>query len=593
MHRFRLPKQLASGALAAALALTPAMAFTDTEAHWAADAINKWSQQYGVLQGYEDGSFRPDASITRGAFAGILDRFLRFQEISGSETFSDTAGTYWESSILKLNAAGVYLGNGGLALPGDTITRQQAMSMVARAFHVEASVLDLGYEDEAQIAQYARPYIAEMTARGWLNDVKENRFRPTDPLTRAELVNLLNNMIQVLVQETETYSSDVDGSLLINAPGGASLADMTIHGDLILAPGVTGDVKLTNVTIEGGIRNFSSVTPMISTPPASGQDPDGSTEPGDPTPPAESDPPADPNPPSDPGIVVVPITPADPEKPVNPENPDTPGTPGIQPSDIYTPGATTGEFVQYGGKKVPVYAGVQPSRLKQGDFQWNGNRLEYVGGDFRTRFGIDVSAYQNRASKNETIDWQAVAADGVEFVMVRIGLRGTSTGKVNEDAFYRQNIQGAMNAGIETGVYFFAQAITVEEAIEEAEFVIEHLRDLNINGPVAYDWEISSKYRVNDTSPEMATACAVAFCRRIAEAGYTPMIYQGSQVGYLKYDQAAVSQYLTWFPEYKSASSEKLYPTFYYQMNYWQFSSKCSVAGIGGNVDANIQFIPW
>ena len=568
MHPFRLPKQLASGALAAALALTPAMAFTDTGDHWAQSAIDKWSQQYGVLQGYEDGTFRPDESITRGAFAGILDRFLRFQAISSSTTFSDTAGTYWESSILKLNAAGVYLGNDGKALPGDNITRQQGMAMVARAFHVDASVLNLPYTDEAQIAQYARPYIAEMTARGWISDVKDGAFRPMDPLTRGELVNLLNNMIQVLVQKTETYSSDVDGNLLINAANGAALEKMTIHGDLILAPGVTGDV-----VVEGGIRNFSNVTPKVA-------DSSAQTPVQDPS--------------QDPGIVVVPVTPAEPD-PVTPVPPETPDTPtAIQPSQIYTPGATNGLYADYYGQKIPVYAGVQPTKLKQGDFVWQGDRLVYVGSDFRTRFGIDVSAYQNRASTNETIDWQAVANDGVEFAMVRIGLRGTSTGKVSEDAFYRQNIQGAMDAGIETGVYFFAQAITVEEALEEADFVIEHLRDLRINGPVAYDWEMSdNKYRVYGTPPEMATACAIAFCQRIAEAGYTPMIYQGSYVGYIKYDQAAVSQYLTWFPEYKTTSSQNLFPTFYYQMNYWQFSSNCSIAGIGGRVDADIQFIPW
>lgn len=570
MRRFRLPKQLVSGALAAALALTPAMAFTDTEDHWAKDAIDKWSQQYGVLQGYDDGTFRPDQSITRGAFAGILDRFLRFQAISGSGTFSDTAGTYWESSILKLNAAGVYLGNDGKALPGDTITRQQGMAMVARAFHIDASILDLPYTDEAQIAQYARPYIAEMTVRGWLDDVKNSAFRPTDPLTRAELVNLLNHMVAVLVQETQTYAEDVDGNLLINAAGGAALENMTIRGDLILAPGVAGAVTLTDVTIEGSTRNFSSVTPQIIDTTAPGHNPD------------------------DPGIVVVPVTPANPENPTNPVAPVTPPTSGIQPSEIYTPGATTGQFTDYYGKKIPIYAGVQPNQFQQGDFQWNGNRLAYTGNAFRTRFGIDVSAYQNRASQNETIDWQAVANDGVEFAMVRIGLRGTSTGKISEDAFYRQNIQGAMDAGIDTGVYFFAQAITVEEALEEADFVIEHLRDQRISGPVAYDWEMNdNKYRVYGTAPEMATACAIAFCRRIADAGYTPMIYQGSYVGYNKYDQAAVSQYLTWYPEYKSDSSEKLYPTFYYQMNYWQFSSSCTVAGIGGRVDANLQFIPW
>ena len=127
---------------------------------------------------------------------------------------------------------------------------------------------------------------------------------------------------------------------------------------------------------------------------------------------------------------------------------------------------------------------------------------------------------------------------------------------------------------------------------EEADFVIDLLRNHEINGPVAYDWEMhDSSYRVYGTSPEMATACAIAFCKRIQEAGYTPMIYAGTYVSYVKYDQGAIAPYLCWYPEYKSDSSEKLCPTLYYQPDYWQFSSKCSVAGIGGNVDANIQFI--
>ena len=180
--------------------------------------------------------------------------------------------------------------------------------------------------------------------------------------------------------------------------------------------------------------------------------------------------------------------------------------------------------------------------------------------------------------------------------MVRIGLRGYSTGGLNADAFYQQNIEGAMAAGIETGVYFFAQAITVEEAIEEAEFVLDLLEGHEINGPVAYDWEMhDSTYRVYGTTPEMATACAIAFCRRIEEAGYDAMVYAGQYVSYIKYDQGALAPYLSWYPEYKSTSSTSLYPTLYYQMDYWQFSSSCPIAGIGDGtttkVDANIQFI--
>ena len=511
MKRNRLLGWLTAGALSVGLIWTPAAAFTDTAGHWAEPAINKWSQEYGIIQGYEDGTFRPDNSITRGAFAGILDRFMQFQSVSPAGTFSDLTGSYWEEQILKLNAAGVYLGNNGKALASDSITRQQAVAMIARAFDITTSTTALPYTDADQISEYAIPAVAEMTARGWLNDSTDGRFRPTDPITRAEIVHIFGNMIQTLIQTPGTYSQDVNGTLMISSAEGATLDHMTISGDLILAPGVVGIVTLNNVTIGGTLRNFSQVEPTITD-----------------------------------------TTPT--EKPTDP-SPNEPNTGGMLPSEVYTPGTTTGQTLSYGGQQIPIY--------------------------------------QNRASENQTIDWEAVKADGVDFAMVRIGLRGYSTGGISADAFYAQNIEGAMAAGIETGVYFFAQAITVEEAIEEADFVISLLRDHEINGPVAYDWEMhDSTYRVYGTTPEMATACAIAFCQRIAEAGYTPMIYAGQYVSYIKYDQGAIAPYLCWYPEYKTTSSEKLYPSFYYQMDYWQFSSSCTVDGIGGRVDGNIQFIP-
>ena len=557
MKYFRLQKKLLGAALAGTIALSPASAaFTDTAGHWAESAIDKWSQEYSLIQGYEDGSFQPDASITRGAFAGILDRFMRFQNASSPETFSDTAGTYWEEAILKLHAAGVYLGSEGKALAGASITRQQAVTMLARAFQLEPTTTTLPYIDAESVSEYAQGPVAEMALRGYLTDCQDGLFRPFDPITRAEFLNILNNMIQVLVQETAVYQQSVEGTMMLNAPEGAYLENMTITGDLILAPGVGGAVTLSNVTVNGQIRNFSAIEPAILSLPAE----------------------------TDPGIIVA------------PGEGETPVVPGIQPSEIYTPGETTGGTITYDNRQFPIYAAAEASRLGEGDFIWNedGTRLNYVGGRFRTRFGIDVSAYQNRASENKTIDWQAVAADGVDFAMVRIGLRGYTTGGLNEDAYYRENIQGAMNAGIETGVYFFAQAITVEEAIEEAEFVIGLLQGYDINGPVAYDWEMNnSSYRVYGTSPEMATACAIAFCQRIQEAGYTPMIYAGNYVGYVKYDQGAIAPYLKWYPEYKQDTSEKLYPTFYYQMDYWQFTDSCVIDGIGGRVDANLQFIPY
>ena len=543
MIRNKIFKWLTCGALAAGLMGTAAGAFVDTNGHWAEQAISKWSEEYSIIQGYEDGTFRPDNSITRGAFAGIMDRFLQFREVAPAGTFSDLTGNYWEDAILKLNAAGIYLGNNGKALPTDTITRQQAVTMIARAFHIEAETTSLHYTDADKIAEYARPAVAEMTARGFVNDSMDGSFRPSDPITRAEIVNILSNMIQVLLKDGESHTGDVFGSLMVSSPEGAVISDGLIMGDLILAPGVQGDVILERVDIEGEIRNFSDVEPtMVKNLPEKDEEPD---------------------------------------------------EPAKLPEEVYTPGKTTNKSFLYDGKEIPVYKGVEKSRLYEGDFYWEGDRLEYIGSEFDTRFGIDVSAYQNRASEDETIDWEAVADDGVDFAMVRIGLRGTSTGVIHADSFYKENIEGAMDAGIETGVYFFAQAITVEEAIEEAEFVLELLEDVEIDGPVAYDWEMhDSTYRVYGTSPEMATACAVAFCQRIEEEGYDAMVYAGQYVSYLKYDQGAIEPFLSWYPEYKSEKSESLTPAFYYQMDYWQFSSNCEIDGIGGRVDGNIQFIP-
>ncbi len=532
---------LALAVTAGSLALPALAAFTDTAGHWAETAITKWSEEYSIIGGYDDGTFRPDNSITRGAFAGILDRFLKFQTASPAGTFSDLAGNYWEDAILKLHASGVYLGNNGAALAGDTITRQQAVAMIGRAFDITGETTTVHYLDAERVSGYALPYLAEMSARGYITDSSDGYFRPTDAITRAEIVTILDNMIEALVQTNVTYSRDVEGTVMVNSAEGAALRDMTIAGDLIVAPGVSGPVTLENVTVQGAVRNFS-------------------------------------------GAEILDLT-------NRPQKPET-----IQPSDVYTPSETTGEYLTYSNQQIPVYAGVERNRFAQGDFEWDPDhpgRLIYTGRDYRTRFGIDVSAYQNRASANNTIDWEAAKADGVEFAMVRIGLRGYGSGSIMEDAFYAQNIDGAMAAGIETGVYFFAQAITVEEAIEEADFVINLLKNHEIDGPVAYDWEMhDSSYRVYGTSPEMATACAIAFCQRIEEAGYDAMVYAGQYVSYIKYDQGALEPYLSWYPEYKSASSELLYPTLYYQMDYWQYSSSCTVAGIGGNVDVNLQFIP-
>ena len=529
--------------LGAALMLTPALAFSDTADHWAKGSITKWSEEYAILRGNEDGTFRPDEPITRGAFAGILDRFFHFPNVSPADTFSDLKGNYWEEAVLKLHAAGVYLGSDGKALADEPITRAQAVTMLTRAFQITTESMTLPFGDAGEIPDYARPAVAAMNVLGYVGGDPEGNFNPGSSITRAEFVTILDRMVRVLLPDEGEYTEDMEGNVMLSAEDGALFTGLHIGGDLIIAPGVSGAVVLTDVTLDGEIRNFSENDPVIITTPPELPEPDWMEKDGP-----------------------------------------------ILPEDVYTPTEPTGETIRFQYWRVPVYEQREHTRLEEGDFEWDDDRLVYTGRKFDTRFGIDVAAYQNRATEGG-IDWDAVREDGVDFVMVRAGFRGTETGSLNADLYYGENIDGAMDAGLETGVYFFSQAISVEEAIEEAEYVIELLEDHEIDGPVAYDWEMhDSSYRVFGTSQKMATACAIAFCERIAREGYTPMIYASGYVNYMKYDQGAIADYLSWYPEYKSEESEKLYPDFIYQMDYWQFSSKCTVDGIGGYVDGNLHF---
>ena len=271
---------------------------------------------------------------------------------------------------------------------------------------------------------------------------------------------------------------------------------------------------------------------------------------------------------------------------------DNPSSP-LLPSDIYLPSPTTGETFQYQGDPLPIYADVELRQVQPGDFAWEGDRLRYIGSQYNALFGVDVSSYNNGDHADGLLDWAAAKEDGVEFVIVRIGFRGTSAGQLNEDAYFAVNIDGAMAEGIRTGVYFFSQAVTVEEAIEEADFVIEHLQEHPIDGPVCFDWERDdSSYRVYRVPADMATACAVAFCRRIAMAGYTPVVYESRDTGYKKYDQGALAPYLSWYSKYLDKGSRNPCPDFYYHTDLWQFSKRCAVAGIGKRVDGNLWLLP-
>ena len=227
------------------------------------------------------------------------------------------------------------------------------------------------------------------------------------------------------------------------------------------------------------------------------------------------------------------------------------------------------------------------------DFVWEGDRLKYTGDEYDVRFGIDISAYQTEDRRDHKIDWEAAKADGVEFAIIRVAIRGTSEGALWIDDYFGQNIDGAMAAGLQTGVYVFSQAITEEEAIEEADLVTACLKSHPINGPVCYDWEVENRtYRTYRVSGKVATACALAFCQRVEEAGYTPMIYTSHEIADLRYDWDTLSAYRLWYPWYMSKGDRVTNGRFYPHMVIWQFSKRCEVDGVGKKVDGNLWFRP-
>lgn len=207
-------------------------------------------------------------------------------------------------------------------------------------------------------------------------------------------------------------------------------------------------------------------------------------------------------------------------------------------------------------------------------------RVTYEKNGVQAKAGIDVSTHQ------KDIDWQAVAADGVEFAILRLGLRGYTEGGLFLDETFAQNLQGALDAGLEVGVYFFSQAVTPQEAEEEADYVLDILDGQELTFPVAFDWESipGDEARTDGLDGETLTRCAAAFCRRVEAAGYRPAVYFNQTQGYLRYDLRELTDFELWLAEYDAV------PDFYYHFDLWQYAHTGRVDGIRGDVDLDLAF---
>ena len=226
--------------------------------------------------------------------------------------------------------------------------------------------------------------------------------------------------------------------------------------------------------------------------------------------------------------------------------------------------------------------GVEANTIKKADIAWDGSVPSYISDEYDVLRGIDVSEHQNE------IDWKKVAADGIDFAFIRCGYRGNSKGALVEDKYFRDNMQGALDAGLKVGVYFYSQAINVQEAIEEADYVLSLIRSYDVTMPVAFDWENeSTEWRTAGLRTDVLSDCAVAFCETVKQSGYTPAIYFYRRTGYYGLDLTRMTDYVAWF-----ALPESPFPNFYYKVDIWQYSWTESIDGIEGGTDMNLMFLP-
>ncbi len=240
---------LLAGAMVTSSTTAWAGNYKDIGGHWAENAIATWTER-NVLNGYNE-MFRPDDTITRGEMAVILDRMMYYTE-KQQNTFTDLDQAFYTDPILKAAKAGILLQSNALIQPKQTMTKQEAIVMFAKALGISPIEGNTDFEDDAQIADWAKGYIVAMKQYGYITSDDE-AFHPDELISRAEVATLLSTSVGDVVTESKTEVSSNGKNVIINTPD-ITLQNTVIDKDLILSEGVgEGDITLENVTVKGAL----------------------------------------------------------------------------------------------------------------------------------------------------------------------------------------------------------------------------------------------------------------------------------------------------------------------------------------------------
>lgn len=208
------------------------------------------------------------------------------------------------------------------------------------------------------------------------------------------------------------------------------------------------------------------------------------------------------------------------------------------------------------------------------------NFLNYNYNGIKAKRGIDVSVHQGE------IDWASVKKSGVEFAYIRLGFSSYADGKIYMDDYFEKNVEEAQENGIDVGVYFFSQAVTTEEAVKEAKYVLSNIKGRNVSLPIGFDMEpVTENDRIKALTVEQKTEVADAFGCIMKKHGRETLIYGNPDWIANNIDLTLLTDYEIWLAHYTSMSS------FEYDYAMWQYSSTGRVDGINTNVDLNIMFV--
>ncbi|MEE0109844.1 MAG: glycoside hydrolase family 25 protein [Oscillospiraceae bacterium] len=221
-----------------------------------------------------------------------------------------------------------------------------------------------------------------------------------------------------------------------------------------------------------------------------------------------------------------------------------------------------------------------PNPYDRYDFQYNRKNYLLLQ-NLPSSAGVDVSAYQG------DIDWKAVKNSGIEFAIIRLGYRGYESGKLVEDTYAKKNLEGAREAGLKVGAYFFSQALTVKEVDEEIKFMLGILGETYLDMPIVLDWEIpASSARTANMDARTLTDLQLHFCGQMKEKGYQPMVYFNWHQSENLYYLSELEDYPFWLALYQDRMT---YP---WKVEMWQWTCTGKVPGISGDVDINV-YMPY